>query len=155
MHNQDSKGFTLIEVIVCMTILAIFAIIFVPSYINFSNESRMRADNTKFVSVATALKSALSEPDVAKEAKLLCGEDLMVIKWSIDQNGTINFANGTIEGTAKIISMQDSDMWKNIYADIGNTYDVKYKRNIGKTVTFTLKQKTEKTTASCTFELSK
>lgn len=87
----NNKGFSLIELIVVVAIMAIGSAILIPSFINMSQESKTKQDEIKFQSICTALKSSLSDPEVQKEIEEWCNNEAFTVIFASDpQTGRID-----------------------------------------------------------------
>ena len=75
IKKNEKKGFSLVEIIVSICILAVLMSVLVPSYIAMMNDSRIKKDEAKFESICTAFKKALGEPEVQNEVEQFYAED--------------------------------------------------------------------------------
>ena len=57
IKKNFNKGFSLVEIIVAICILAVLSAVMVPSLINLMQQSRIEKDETKFISMCTAFKT--------------------------------------------------------------------------------------------------
>lgn len=151
IKKNSKRGFTLVEIIVSICIMAVMAAVMVPSLINLSLESRRDADETKFTSMCTAFKSALAEPAVQKEMDKLGGADIKVV-FRIDENGFVDFGQGELIGTATM-EMANASLWLNSYQTIGINYEVEYPEHCNQYLVFEITPKTPKTTARCEYKI--
>lgn len=150
MKKNKNKGFSLVELIVCVAILAIFTAFLIPSYINLREESKAKKDATKLESVCTAFKAAMSEPEVDKEAEQIGGGASLAVISEINGNGVIDFGKSELIGVSSS-TLENSKLWLNSYQSIGKSYEMESTDYAGQYVIFYIKPKTETTTASCEY----
>jgi prepilin-type N-terminal cleavage/methylation domain-containing protein len=160
IKTNKSRGFSLVEVIVAICILAVLMSVLVPSYIRMMSDSRMKKDETKFESICTAFKRSLGEPEVQNEVSEFYAEDeedeekkKLIVVFKIGKDGVILFGDGEIEGDLKTMPMQNSVLWLNSYQSVTTRYEVEYRENWNKYLVFTLTPKTPTTTADCKYAL--
>ena len=70
MKKQKSltnKGFSLVELIIVVAILAILMAILAPQYLRYVERARLQKDNSTIGEFANAIKLACTDEDVAKE----------------------------------------------------------------------------------------
>lgn len=89
--KKNNKGFSLVELIVVVLIMAIIAVALAPQVMKWVNESRISADASTYDSVVAACQDALADEDVWKET--VTGGD-STIKITID-NTKCTLAGGT------------------------------------------------------------
>ena len=153
MRNcRKNKGFTLVEVIITLTILAVLTAIFVPSFIAMSNNARVEKDVAVFESISIAFKKSLSEPEVRKEVEQLGLGQKKTIAFKISEDGVINFNEGTIMGTSRT-PLQTSTLWLNTYQSVGTSCELESQDFDDKYLICELVPKTEKTTAQCHYKI--
>lgn len=151
--KKNKTGFSLIEIIVAVSILAILTVFLVPSLIHMQQNARVKQDNVKFESIATELKRASSDPEVQKEMEKF-GGGLIKVVFLINRDGLIIFEDGEVIGTSNT-PMKNTDLWKNIYQTIDFRYKTESKAYINNYLIFSLTPKTPTTTATCTYEITK
>ena len=119
--KKNNKGFSLVELIVVVLIMAIIAVALAPQVMKWVNESRKSADASTYDSVVAACQDALADEtvwnDVAKE-----GNDI-----------TITISDSTL-GLAGPTTFQ-AELKKQLG---GNTDSIKFKQK-GATATVTIK----------------
>ena len=152
MKQNNKKGFSLIEIIVAVAILAVLTAFLVPSYFHLMQQSRAKKDVTKFESVCTAFKTALGEPEVKKEIESVGGTSLIVVS-KVEDNGIVDFSKSEVIGLSSS-DISKSELWANTYQTIGDSYETESVDLIGQYVIFYLKPKTASTVASCEYVVS-
>ena len=67
MNKKNNKGFSLVELIVVVAIMAVLVGVLAPAYLRYVEKSRVQKDNSAVAEVVEATKIALSEEAVADE----------------------------------------------------------------------------------------
>lgn len=67
--KKDNKGFSLVELIVVVLIMAIIAVALAPQVIKWVNNSRISADNNTKEAVVSAAQNCLSDETIYKNVK--------------------------------------------------------------------------------------
>ncbi len=65
MKKMNNKGFSLVELIIVIAIMAILIAVLAPQYLRYVEKSRLQADNSMIGEVSNAVKVALANEDVA------------------------------------------------------------------------------------------
>ena len=108
--KKNNKGFSLVELIIVIAIMAILAGALAPALIKYINKSRRSTDIQNADSLRTAIQTALSNPDAADVAA--------------------NY-NGAIQDAADIKKKSDS-FTSEVYSVVGNaTLKTKYSPKSG------------------------
>ena len=68
--KKNNKGFSLVELIIVIAIMAILAGALAPALIKYINKSRRSTDVQNADSLRTALQTALSDPDSANDTDI-------------------------------------------------------------------------------------
>ena len=124
--KKNNKGFSLVELIIVIAIMAILAGALAPALIKYINKSRRSTDVQNADSLRTALQTALSDPDAA------------------DANAANNNA---VQSAASITSSATDAFLKEVYSIVGSaslktTYAPKGGPNAGQTFGFSVDQAT-------------
>ena len=72
MKKMNNKGFSLVELIIVIAIMAILIAVLAPQYLRYVEKSRLQADNSMIGEVGNAVKVAASNDDI--NASLTSGE---------------------------------------------------------------------------------
>lgn len=59
-----NKGFSLVELIIVIAIMAVLVAILAPQYLKYVEKSRVSADNTTKDGIVNSVKIAISDPDI-------------------------------------------------------------------------------------------
>ena len=124
--KKNNKGFSLVELIIVIAIMAILAGALAPALIKYINKSRRSTDVQNADSLRTALQTALSDPDAA------------------DANAANNNA---VQSAASITSSATDAFLKEVYSIVGSAslktkYAPKGGPNAGQTFGFSVDQAT-------------
>lgn len=140
--KKNNKGFSLVELIIVIAIMAILAGALAPALIKYINKSRRSTDVQNADSLRTALQTALSDPDAADA----------------------DSANDTGIQSASTISESGDAFQKEVYSIVGKAslktkYAPKGGPEYGKTFGFVVDQATNQvkvyaTDDATTYELS-
>ncbi len=124
--KKNNKGFSLVELIIVIAIMAILAGALAPALIKYINKSRRSTDVQNADSLRTALQTALSDPDAA------------------DANAANNNA---VQSASTITSSATDAFLKEVYSIVGSAslktkYAPKGGPNAGQTFGFSVDQAT-------------
>ena len=67
MKKMNNKGFSLVELIIVIAIMAILIAVLAPQYLRYVEKSRLQSDNSAIGEVANAIKVAAANDDINKE----------------------------------------------------------------------------------------
>lgn len=145
----NNKGFSLIELVVTIAIIAICSGILVPTLIQMAQKSKIEQDDIKFESICTSLKSALSQPEVQNEVEeLFNNEPFLVVFTSNAATGEMNLAQGqAAKDAANIYTLDNMELGKAAIQLMDRKYTVAYKEHFGYQLTIKCTPKTFNTTA--------
>lgn len=105
LRGNNSKGFTLIELMIVIAIIGILAAIAIPNFINYRNKAYCSKVETDAQNIVAAMASYFADPDrttIPSVSDLVDAEELML------NNDTAD-ASITISGTGAIIEVADSN----------------------------------------------
>lgn len=94
--RNAKTGFSLIELVVCIAILAVLAGVLIPSFIGSSNEARSDSDDAVMAHLAEIYKTAIQEHDIYNYfsqtvQKLDEGEQSVYFWYKTDDDGNVSF----------------------------------------------------------------
>lgn len=65
--KKNNKGFSLVELIIVIAIMAVLMAVLAPQFLRYVERSRLQSDNTAIGEIANACKVAATDEDVAAE----------------------------------------------------------------------------------------
>ena len=89
MKKMNNKGFSLVELIIVIAIMAILIAVLAPQYLRYVEKSRLQSDNTTLGEIANAVKVAAANDVINKE-----------IADAADKGVTINVSTEKLENTS-------------------------------------------------------
>lgn len=67
-ENMNNKGFSLVELIIVIAIMAILIVVLAPQYLKYVEKSRVSSDQTTVVEFINAMQVLAADPDVTLTA---------------------------------------------------------------------------------------
>lgn len=64
MKKTNNKGFSLVELIVVIAIMAVLVGVLAPQFLRYVEKTRLQRDNSAISEIATSIKAAMAEEDV-------------------------------------------------------------------------------------------
>lgn len=110
--SLTNKGFSLVELIIVIAIMAVLVGVLAPQYVKYLNKSKISADTQLADSIHSAITNTMLDPAVTAPA--------------------------TMTEAAKLPDATASDFWKNVYEILGETThdalvgDLKYDKDATK-----------------------
>lgn len=105
-NENANKGFSLVELIIVVAIMAVLIGVLAPQYMRYVERTRLQKDNSAIAEIANAAKIAMADETINSAttlpATLTIGEDGKKI--------------------AKVITFDDTDLGKELQAVIGASY---------------------------------
>lgn len=78
MKKTSNKGFSMVELIIVIAIMAILAAALAPALIKYINKSRLSTDIQTGQTIATSIQSALADEDANEACNLSAGSTVAV-----------------------------------------------------------------------------
>ncbi len=64
-ENMNNKGFSLVELIIVIAIMAILIVVLAPQYLRYVEKSRVSSDQTTIVEYINAMQVIAADPDIS------------------------------------------------------------------------------------------
>lgn len=122
--KRNKKGFSLVELIVVIAVMAVLVGVLAPAYLRYVDKSRLQKDISAIAEVQRAIQVCAADPDVAEEIALPGDVSKMFENqgYSGMTHAKVVIKSGTGEISAKRLDLQqrfnDSEWWE-IMMDIG------------------------------------
>lgn len=146
----NNKGFSLVELVVTVAIVAIFSSILVPTFVHMTQESKAEQDQIKFESICSALKSAMSQPEVQNElaAEPWNNEEFLIVFTSNADTGEMKLAKAQVaKDVSSQTTLEDMELGKAAIQLMDREYTVAHKHSFGYQLTIKCTPKTHNTVA--------
>lgn len=128
MKKMNNKGFSLVELIIVIAIMAVLMGVLAPQFLKYVESSRQQKDDSAVSEVENAAKIATSVEDVYKKVVANGGAEVTVKTGNIDSD--VDELEAEIEKT-----IVESDIEFTSKARTGQTYTITIKFNSNDTVT--------------------
>ena len=148
MKNQKSltnKGFSLVELIIVVAIMAVLIGVLAPQYLRYVEKSRLQKDNTSIAEIADCIK-------------MMSAEESLVEKFSTDPDNPtkFSFTAGVFTGTSTAVDAAGNTALNDeLKATIGEFDKIKISSNTyGKTANIDIEAVVDSTTKVMTVQCS-
>lgn len=128
-YKTKNKGFSLIELVVVIAIMAVMSAVLVPSMISSSNEARMKTDNSAMGTLAQIYKSAVQEHETyyyfQRTIDLLEDGHKQVFFWyDVDEQGNVSYRamNLKYPDSSTIQEQNEINSWASQLKNRANDY---------------------------------
>lgn len=142
--KMNNKGFSLVELIIVIAIMAILIGVLAPAYLRYVEKSRKSTDADAIASIMNAMETVTLDPQYEAEVK-----DGVVISADFDSDGVLDLATTPTNGSDKLqeamgeiipdYTLKSND-WK------GSVTAVTGSIGSGGTITFSITEDTDVTT---------
>lgn len=123
--KRNNKGFSLVELIVVIAVMAVLVVVLAPAYLRYVDKSRAQKDASAVGEVVNAINLSLADETVATQCKdgaeVVVGDnaEITVAKSAKLQSelqatiGKIDYSSNALDGkTVKISITKDGDSFK-------------------------------------------
>lgn len=104
--KKNNKGFSLVELIVVILIMAIIAVALAPQVMKWVDESRISADNSNRATIKGAVDAAVADY-MYNDGALGSGFDFKISKNKLEKKGASNYTDVTNDAAAAMTSPTD------------------------------------------------
>lgn len=126
-ENMNNKGFSLVELIIVIAIMAILIVVLAPQYLKYVEKSRVSSDQTTIVEYINAMQVIAADPDITldstKTYSLTSAANDEKIVVSGDLSSIIT-AQGMLDSTAAAGGKLQSTAYKTAQMEISLQYNV-------------------------------
>jgi prepilin-type N-terminal cleavage/methylation domain-containing protein len=125
LKKKNNKGFSLVELIVVVMIMAILAVALAPQVMKWVGNSRVAADVNTYETMASSVGLALADETVYSACTGATDDTTITIKSSVAATGdpyTVIAGGASTEIAAKIIEILGTDYTKTKAKVSGKTY---------------------------------
>lgn len=96
MKKTNNKGFSLIELIIVIAIMAILIAIIAPNLTKYLGKSKEKTDVKNLDEIESTLKTCITDYDMENESLLGDSEDnYMILEWNQTDGAKVQATNGT------------------------------------------------------------
>ena len=133
---KENKGFSLVELIVVVAIMAVLVGILAPAYLSYVEKTRIGADEDAAEEIRRAVETAAAEVQV----------------YDTINNGTYTFSNGQAIANGSNCSTELKNSLKDVFGD--KTFETKSKKYHGKNCVVTVTSAAGGTNGLVAFQFS-
>ena len=121
-NRKNNKGFSLVELIVVVAIMAVLVGVLTPQYMKYIERSRLQKDNSAIAEMANAIKIAMAN----EEINAAVNSDTE-IAWDFEANKAMEFVfvnptNGNEANSASDLLRQEVADTVGTYTTVSNAY---------------------------------
>ena len=102
-RKNDNRGFSLVELIVVVAIMAVLIGVLAPQYLRYVEKTRLQKDNSAISEIANAVKIAMADENInASISYIGTPNNTIVISGAAGDNKTTNFSTTSSELKAEL-----------------------------------------------------
>lgn len=132
--KRNNKGFSLVELIVVIAVMAVLVVVLAPAYLRYVDKARVQKDVSAVSEIVQSIKIAAAEETVSKE---ITSSGITV---KVDTNGVISVDGETVTATGVTDDNKETALGKEIRATVGETLKFTSSTLKGQQVTISVKQ---------------
>ena len=141
-NKKNNKGFSLVELIVVVAIMAVLVGVLAPAYLKYVENSRINKDKTNAEEFIKAAEVAFTDEAIYNTVKFNTGADITIT--ISDATAITVAADGSVGGGAVVAGGTCGDLVKEMTAAVSDTLDLTSKKLNGGTLVITFKGTTLK-----------
>lgn len=128
IKKLNNKGFSLVELIIVIAIMAVLIGVLAPQYLKYVDKSRKSADLDTVDSMISAIEIYSSDPDYAAvKGTLTCVDGKVTPSGAVDTVGDVadalSKAGITIDSSKQLMKYSKYQKWVITFAEDGITFD--------------------------------
>ena len=121
--SKSNKGFTLVELIIVIAIIAILTVVAAPQYLKYVDKARLGKDQNEAASLQTVVEAHLVDVNSNDDAK----DDITAATITFDADGvTVTSVTGGEQASAKLTAAINDNGMNSIKVTNKGTYDDGY-----------------------------
>lgn len=120
MDKKNQKGFSLVELIVVIAIMAILVAIITPNLVKYVGKSKKETDKKNAYEIANQLQTCITDYEsenssdglIGTDKCLIADEDLgaeIIVEWDDSKSGYSSIKNSSSDGSASESDLDDFD----------------------------------------------
>ena len=136
MKKKNNKGFSLVELIVVIAIMAVLMVVLAPAMLRYVEKTRVQKDNSALGEVTSAVSTALADERVYAEAK--GGDITITIDGTASPVVDYTYANSASGAATTLLedevnkTIGSLSMSAKTHMDTGSTYTIKARYDVGR-----------------------
>ena len=125
-ESMNNKGFSLVELIIVIAIMAILIVVLAPQYLKYVEKSRVSSDQTTIVEYIDAMQVVAADPDITLDSgktytlTSTAGDDAITVSTDLKD---VFVAQGMLDATEAAGGKVQSTAYKGAAMDIQLQYD--------------------------------
>lgn len=125
-ENMNNKGFSLVELIIVIAIMAILIVVLAPQYLKYVEKSRVSSDQTTIVEYINAMQVIAADPDITLDSTQTytltsaANDEKIVVSGDL---ASIITAQGMLDSTAAAGGKLQSTAYKTAQMEISLKYN--------------------------------
>ena len=117
MKKTNNKGFSLVELIVVIAIMAVLMVVIAPQLLRYVDKTRIQRDNSAIAEIANAAKIAMAEQDVYDYVGGLDGDkaEIKIVNgtYTFEDDATVNALEAELYKTISETVSLNSNKYQN------------------------------------------